>query len=229
VIKSIDAIARSPQDTCDNDNDPELMLAVQNGCDKSFNILFARYWRLVFAIASKILRQRSEAEDIVQDVFLTIYLKSDKYDASRGSVRTWIAQFAHFKSLVKRRSLQLSDFDHSDAVTEFEAGLLRFGSTEGVLERAAFVQECLAALNPRQRRTLELVHFDGYTLVETANILEQSLANTRNLYYRGISILRAQLLVSQPQPQPEANDQVVVAALSDAAAGSFILGRTCRP
>jgi len=201
-------------------DDAELMRAVQSGCDRSFDLLFARYWKLVFAIASRILRQRTEAEDVVQDVFLAIYLHRGKYDATRGSVRTWIAQFAYFKALVRRRSINVSDANDMEAIKEFEAGLLRFGKADGVLERAALVQQCLALINPRQRRTVELVHFDGYTLSEAAEILNQSLANTRNLYYRGIHSMRTHLLEKQPGPVRSSH---AVAPVSEAAVGSLSL------
>lgn len=174
-------------------DDTALIQSFQNGCDSCYEILFARYWKLVFTIAWKILRQKTDAEDIVQDVFLTIYLQRDRYDSTRGSVKTWIGQFAHFKALLRRRYLQTREQRNLDDFSEFESELLRFGSSHGVLERAAFVEECLAALNPRQRRTVELVHFDGYTLLETSAVLKQSLANTRNLYYRGMKTLRTQL------------------------------------
>ena len=206
-------------------DDTELIRLLQSGSDESFELLFARYWRLVFAIAWRILRHRSEAEDVVQDVFLTIYLRSAKYDSDRGSVRTWIAQFAHFKALVRRRSLQTADLENIDELKEFESGLLRFGNAEGVMERATFVEECLSTLNPRQRRTLELIHFDGYTLVEAASVLKQSLANTRNLYYRSLSALRTQLATSRAYANT--GDAKTAEVLTDAE--SLILGRTCRP
>jgi len=212
-------------DSYEDLDDAQLILSIQNGCDRSFDLLFARYWRLVFAIASRILRQRNDAEDVVQDVFLTIYIRSGNYDASRGSVRTWIAQFAYFKALVRRRSIQILDADNFDAATEFESGLSRFGKTEGVLERAALVQECLALLNPRQRRTLELVHFDGYTLSEAAAVLNQSLANTRNLYYRGIHSMRSQLHIQQSEPE---KGRAAVPSLPNAAVESLTLGRVYR-
>ena len=212
-------------DSYEDIDDVQLILSIQNGCDRSFDQLFTRYWRLVFAIASRILRQRSDAEDVVQDVFLTIYIRSGNYDADRGSVRTWIAQFAYFKALVRRRSIQISDADNFDAVTEFESGLSRFGKTEGVLERAALAQECLALLNPRQRRAVELVHFDGYTLSETAAVLNQSLANTRNLYYRGIHSIRSQLLIQQAEPE---KDRAPVPSLPNAAVEPVALGRVFR-
>ena len=205
--------AAQPLDGCETLDDAELIRAVQRGCDRSFDLLFARYWKLVFAIASRILRQRSEAEDVVQDVFLAIYMHSGNYDPTRGSVRTWIAQFAHFKALVRRRSIYISDGNEPQAISEFEEGLLRFGKTDGVLERAALVQECLALLNPRQRRIVELVHFDGYTLSEAATILNQSLANTRSLYYRGIHSMRTQLQEKQMVPVKSSH---AVAPMADA-------------
>lgn len=198
-VKQEDSHVESPhKGHAEPADDIALLRALQGGCEQCFDILFARYWKLVFAIAWKILRERGEAEDIVQDVFLTIYLLKNNYDPHRASVRTWIAQFAHFKSLLRRRALQTREPLTLNELVEFESGLVRFGPSEGILERAAFVEECLATLNPRQRRTVELVHFDGYTLRETATILKQSLANTRNLYYRGMKAIRSQFLTARP-------------------------------
>jgi RNA polymerase sigma-70 factor (ECF subfamily) len=175
-------------------DDAALIEFLQAGCESCFEVLFAKYWRLVYAIAWRILRQQTEAEDVVQDVFLAFYQQRDKYDATRGSVKTWIAQFAHFKALTRRKYLQTRELTDLDELTAFEVELGKTPGLQGRLERSALVEEYLSALNPRQRRTLELVHFNGYTLLEAAAVLQQSLANTRNLYYRGIKTLRAKLL-----------------------------------
>jgi RNA polymerase sigma-70 factor, ECF subfamily len=184
-------------------DDLALLQAFQEGCKGCFEALFARYWKLVFTIAWKILRQRNDAEDIVQEVFLTIYLQSDRYDASRGSVKAWIAQYAHFKALLRRRHLQGREQRNLDELAGVDSGLRQFQIAQGTLEQATFIKECLAALNPRQRRTVELVHVDGYTLLETAAVLKQSLANTRNLYYRGMKTLRSQMSPSRSLGQME--------------------------
>jgi RNA polymerase sigma-70 factor, ECF subfamily len=203
-------------------DDLELIRALQDGCERCFDALFAKYWKLVFTIAWKILRERTAAEDIVQDVFLTMYLQRDRYESSRGSVKTWIAQFAHFKALMKRRYIQTRELVNLDEYSEFESGLMVFAATQGVLERATFVEECLAVLNPRQRRTIELVHFDGYTLMETAAVLKQSLANTRNIYYRGMKALRFQLLMTRAHVGKDTVE--LTEGLTEAAAKSLILG-----
>ena len=175
-------------------DDDALIRALQTGCDRCFELLFARYWRLVLAIAWKILRDQAAAEDVVQNVFLTIYLKRDLYDPSRGSIKTWIAQFAHFKALTERRHLQSQELECLDDLNCFESALDGYSASQDVFQRAALVEQCLSALNSRQRRTVELIHFEGYTLLETAAILKESLANTRNLYYRGMKTLRTYLV-----------------------------------
>lgn len=186
-------------------DDVALIESLQAGCERCFEILFARYWKLVYAIAWRILRQQSEAEDVGQEVFLALYLQRDRYDATRGSVKTWIAQFAHFKALMRRKYLQTRELTDLDELTAFECEFSRTRGLQGILERGTLVEQYLSALNPRQRRTVELVHFDGYTLLETAAVLRQSLANTRNLYYRGMRTLRADL----PAPGRRANKTAV--------------------
>ena len=181
--------------------DTELLASIQGGCSRCFELLFERFGRFVFVLAFRILRQRSEAEDIVQEVFLSIYLRSNEYDPSRGSVRTWIAQFAHFKALMKRRNLQSRELTNLDQADQTEENLWAAGPSGDLLERLALIQECLSSLKPRQRRTVELIHYDGCTLLEASTILKQSLPNTKNLYYRAIKSLRFQL--SSPPPPGE--------------------------
>ncbi len=187
----INHVVPSGQIHSETADDDMLIRCSQAGCDRCFDLLFSRYWRLVLAIAWKILRDRAAAEDVVQNVFLTIYLKRDLYDSSRSSIKTWIAQFAHFKALTERRHLHSQELQCLDELTYFECEMKGLCADQDVLQRATLVEECLSSLNARQRRTVELIHFDGYTLSEAAGILKESLANTRNLYYRGMKALRS--------------------------------------
>jgi RNA polymerase sigma-70 factor (ECF subfamily) len=202
-------------------DDAALIESLRAGCEACFEILFSRYWKLVYAIAWRILRQQSEAEDVGQEVFLALYLQRDKYDATRGSVKTWIAQFAHFKALMRRKYLQTRELTDLDELTAFECELSRTRGLQGIVERSALVEQYLSALNPRQRRTVELIHFDGYTLLEASAVLRQSLANTRNLYYRGMKSLRSNLLA--PGPPATNREEHLEGDLSNARADSLIL------
>lgn len=173
--------------------DDELLRSIGRSCADCFALLFHRYCRQVFSVAFRILRDKSEAEDVLQDVFLSIYLQQERYDPARGSVRTWILQFAYFKALLRRRYLRIRNFYRQEEASEAtqtrrESSAELHGMTPG--EWARYVESGIGALNPKQRRIIELVHFEGYTLQEASEIARETLANTRNYYYRGLKALR---------------------------------------
>ena len=170
--------------------DAELIGSCQDGCVECFAILFNRYCKLVFSIAWRLLRQRDEVEELVQEVFLSIFLQRNRYDPTRGSVRTWIGQFAQFKALNRRRLISKKQQLSLEEAQEFEEMVYRSATAGNAIERRLLVGECLASLNPSQRRIVEAIHFQGYTLRETADLFKESLANTRNLYYRGMKSIR---------------------------------------
>jgi RNA polymerase sigma-70 factor (ECF subfamily) len=177
----------------DSLTDDELLRNIVQGCTDCFALLFHRYCRQVFSVSFRIIRDKAETEDILQEVFLAIYLQQERYDPSRGSIRTWILQFAYFKSLLRRRYLRIRHFYNDEEVSE--AREMRGDQAREVMgmsstERAQYVETGIAKLGLRQRRVIELVHFEGYTLHEAAEVLRESLANTRNLYYRGLKDLR---------------------------------------
>jgi RNA polymerase sigma-70 factor, ECF subfamily len=185
-------------------SDSILVEQLRNGCADCFSIIFYRYCHIVFRIAWKVLRDQGEAEDIVQDLFLAIYQQRQKYDLHRGSVKTWILHTVHFKALSRRRQLKcgiLDSIQQGDSLEESlrESPLHR----EEDIDRTRLVERGLSVLKERQRRAIELIHLDGYTLLETSDILGESLPNTRNLYYRGMKALREALLQSRMSSKPE--------------------------
>ena len=178
--------------------DDALVHNISEGCSDCFALLFERYCRPVFSVSYRILRDRSEAEDLLQEVFLAIYLQRERFDASKGSVKTWILQFAYFKSLLRRRYLRIRHFYSQQELLETQEFRRRSPSELMGLSAAEwtrFVESGIAELNPKQRQVMELVHFEGYTLLETSEIVRETLTNTRNYYYRGLKALRAFLRV----------------------------------
>jgi RNA polymerase sigma-70 factor (ECF subfamily) len=177
--------------------DEELVSFIATGCSECFAALFQHYCRPVFSVSFKILRDRQEAEDLLQEVFLAIYLQREKYDSSRGSVKTWILQFAYFKSLLRRRYLRIRNFYTQEELVESHEFRRRLPSELLGLSSAEwtrFVESGIAALNPKQRQVLELVHFEGY-IARNIEIVRETLTNTRNYYYRGLKALRGFLRV----------------------------------
>jgi RNA polymerase sigma-70 factor, ECF subfamily len=191
--------------------DDELLLHIGQGCTDCFTLLFHRYCRQVFCVSYRILRDRAETEDVLQEVFLSIYLQQERFDRTRGSVRTWILQFAYFKALLRRRYLSIRNFYKQEEASELrEVRASRSADVFGMspTEWARYVEAGTAALGEKQREVIELVHFEGYTLRETASLLGETLANTRNYYYRGLKILRS--FLTENRPMRKANEDVVL-------------------
>jgi RNA polymerase sigma-70 factor (ECF subfamily) len=173
--------------------DEELLRNTGQGCSECFELLFRRYCRHVYSVAFRILRDRAETEDILQDVFLSIYLQHERFDPTLGTVKTWIVQFAYFKALLRRRYLRVRNYYKQEEISESKEmrtntpSELR-GMNPG--EWSRYVEKGIASLAPKHRRIIELVHFEGYTLQEASEILRETLGSTRNYYYRGLQVLR---------------------------------------
>jgi RNA polymerase sigma-70 factor (ECF subfamily) len=182
-----------PHEHFDSLADDDLLRNIVQGCTDCFALLFHRYCRQVFSVSFRIIRDKAETEDILQEVFLSIFLQQERYDPARGSIRTWILQFAYFKSLLRRRYLRIRHFYTDEELSETRE--MRLSETSNLMgmssaEWAHYVETGITTLSIKQRRVIELVHFDGHTLNEASEILRESLANTRNLYYRGLKELR---------------------------------------
>jgi RNA polymerase sigma-70 factor (ECF subfamily) len=192
-------------------DDVTLLQWFEGGCTDCFAILFRRHCKMSLAIAWRVLREKSEAEDIVQEVFLGICLKRNTYNEALGSVSNWIARFTQYKAMSRRRFLHTRATVQANESFEFEA-LTSSGSVHpNLIERLILVKECLATLSSRQRECIEAIHFQGLTLQEASVQIEESLANTRNLYYRGLKSLKVLLetpQVTRNQEQPSKTGEI---------------------
>ena len=193
-----------PNSTLQDLNDEEIMGAVQQGNGDAFAVLFDRYHRLVLVTALKIVKDVAEAEEVTQNVFFEIYRVADKFDPARGSLKVWLLQYAYHRSMNRRNYLLLrqfynrAQFGDANWANEMPAGPQLFGQ-----EVAPAVKEALATLNEAQRRTIEMVFFDGLTLRDVAEKTKESLSNVRNHYYRGLEKLRGCLAVESAGARPD--------------------------
>src|SRR5882757_7335339 len=155
----------SPHEHFDSLADDDLLRNIVQGCTDCFALLFHRYFRQVFSVSFRIIRDKAETEDILQEVFLSIYLQQERYDPSRGSVRTWILQFAYFKALLRRRYLNIRHFYKQEEISEARElqnnrSSVSFGMNP--TEWARYVETGIVTLSAKHRRTIELVHSEGY-------------------------------------------------------------------
>jgi RNA polymerase sigma-70 factor (ECF subfamily) len=174
--------------------DEDVMEQLREGHPSALPILFDRFHRLVLKVALRILRDPGEAEDVMQEIFLEIFRKAGQFDPAKGSAKTWILQYAYHRSLSRRQYLALRNFYSRNLGTELDVVESQHAelSWRGLTfhEWARVLQQGLATLNEKQRKTLELVCFHGLLLSEVAERTKESLPNVRHHYYRGLQALR---------------------------------------
>lgn len=181
--------------------DAILMARIVEGDKEAWGYLFQRYTNLVRTIAARILKDATEAEDLVQDLFLFIQQKCCIFDGSKSSVRSWIVQMAYHRAIDRRRYLTARQF-YSRTAIEGDPNCLVGTPTaecdysaEAVFGRNGLSQ-VLKSLSEDQRETLRLHFFDGYTLAEISERLGQPLGTVRHHYYRGLDKLRKQMFAN---------------------------------
>jgi len=186
-------------------SDEDLMRLVQQGNHDAFAMLFDRHYRLVLNIALKILRDPGEAEDLMQDVFFEIYRKAAHFDPAKGSLKTWLLQYAYHRSLSRRQYLKLRSLCGREQISESDLLEVRQapssgwgGLTSG--ESSYLVRQGLRALDARERQILELACFEGLSLAEIADRKKESLPNVRHHYYRGLKKVK-EFLLAQPRTE----------------------------
>lgn len=176
-------------------DDQELVREFRSGSAQALGVIFARYYRLVFATAWRVLRDAGEAEDLTQSVFFEISRKASHFDPAKGPLNKWILTLAYHRSLNRKSYLMTRQFykGHLDLIGENGEELWSTSLMLPAQEAARLVNECLGLLDPRQRQVLELVFFKELTFREIAEQTQQTFGNVRNQYYRGLKRLRAHL------------------------------------
>jgi RNA polymerase sigma-70 factor (ECF subfamily) len=184
-------------------SDESLLTNISAGDRDSLALLFRRYALPVRNVGKRVLRDKAEADDLVQEVFLYIHRKSTLFDSAKGSARSWIIQVAYTQALLRRRELKSHGFYLSgitDRPQESTQGNNKGAdydhSVEGLFGRNGW-KKIVADLTQDQRETFQLYFFEGYTFAEIAEKLGQSYANVRNHHYRGLEKLRKYLAEDQ--------------------------------
>ena len=180
-------------------SDEVLLTKVCAGDRDALALLFRRFAYPVRNVGHRILRDKAEADDLVQEVFLYIHRKSVLFDSTKGSARSWIVQVAYTQAFLRRRHLKSHGFYLSAIAdklpeTEFRpnSGAEYDQTVEGLFGRNGW-RKVLETLTGEQRETLRLHFFEGYTFGEIAEKLGQSYANVRHHHYRGLEKLRKHL------------------------------------
>jgi RNA polymerase sigma-70 factor (ECF subfamily) len=171
--------------------DAELVVRLRARESSDLGLLFDRYSRLVFGTARRVLRDPSEAEEVVQEVFFYLYRKSDRFNPAKGSLKAWIIQITFSRALDRKSYLARRGFYACEDLNslELEEGTDLEQQVNAKLSRE-LLERALTELTEMQRRTIEFFYFEGLDLREISGLLSKPLGTVRHNLYRGLERLR---------------------------------------
>ena len=173
-----------PGDLVSPPSDADLLERVAQGDHAAFAELYDRYAGLVHALALRILRERADAEEVVQDAFVQAWRQAARFDAARGSVPAWLVTIARSRALDRRRRRG------PQMLTEVTENTLVTHPPEPQPTLGPAVRRVLEGLPAEQRRALELAYYEGLSQSEIALRTGDPLGTVKTRIRLGLGRLR---------------------------------------
>ncbi|HEY9748479.1 MAG TPA: sigma-70 family RNA polymerase sigma factor [Allocoleopsis sp.] len=177
-----------------NQTDAELIVALSKGQTAALGVLYDRHAGLVYGLALSALSNDQEAEDLTQDIFLTL-AKGTGYDPNRGSLRTFLAILTRSRARDRLRSRRSTHQTLQRWKLGGQAETVSNTPLEHVFqqEQSQEVSTALTQLSDSEQRILKMAYYDGLSQAEIAKQLEIPLGTVKARARRGLLKLRQTL------------------------------------
>jgi RNA polymerase sigma-70 factor (ECF subfamily) len=174
------------------------MVRLADGDSAALEEIYAATRVKLFGICLRILGDRKEAEDALQDVYVNLWQRADRYDPQRASPISWLATFARNRAIDRLRTGKV----RGGAVPVEEAAPLPDETplADALLidaERDAQIHQCLTGLDENAQTYIRAAFFEGYTYAELAERADVPLGTMKSWIRRGLQKLRACLEASE--------------------------------
>jgi RNA polymerase sigma-70 factor, ECF subfamily len=178
------------------ENDVELLNAIVARDEVALAQLYDRYRVILFGLLMRILNNREEAEDVLQEVFLQVWRKAEDFDEDRGRPFTWLVTLARSRGIDRLRTLGARERVAEASAREVPEEVSDAATDAFKSEQRGIVSDALAKLPDEQKRPLMLAYFDGLTQSEIATHLGAPLGTVKTRMRTGLMRLR-ELLAGQ--------------------------------
>ncbi|HMK97139.1 MAG TPA: sigma-70 family RNA polymerase sigma factor [Acidimicrobiales bacterium] len=175
-------------------DDTVLVVAIGRWQEQALAEAYRRHGGSVFGLAKRVLQDRAQAEEVVQEVFLRLWEQPERFDPSRGPLRSFLLVQAHRRSVDRlRQDTARRQRQEREARLTAQAGP---NTEEDVweLSMAEKVREAFGALEHNERAAIELAYFGGHTYREVAQLLDQPEGTVKSRIRSGLKRMHRDLV-----------------------------------
>ncbi len=172
----------------------ELLQRIAEGDKDALSSLYDRFIRQVYSLSLRMLENQSLAEEVAQDVFMTVWSRGTSYNSDRGSFISWLLSVTHNRCIdelrKRRRRARFATVDIDDV--RFDIG----GSADEVINAIfsrssrAKIAEALNKLPPPQKQVIVMAYFQGLTQSEISGVLGTPLGTVKTRMRLGLQKMR---------------------------------------
>ena len=156
----------------------ELLPLLLKKDDRSFTLLYDNYSKSLYGIIFNLVKDKEEAEDVLQEVFVKIWKNIDTYNTSKGRLYTWMLNIARNTSIDKLRSKNFNNNQKNLSTDNFVHILDDNSKTINKID-AIGIKEFIKKLKPKCIQLIDLLFFKGYTQQEASDELEIPLGTVK--------------------------------------------------
>lgn len=176
--------------------DEDLMVLVERKDPQAFEVLYDRHGGAAYSLAHRIVGSPEAAEDVTQEAFLSIWRSGARFDATRGSVRSWTLGVVRNRSIdaLRRQAGKAPKLDFDDDATLEAQPASQLTDSEAIRrETASQVRGALRKLPREQSEVIGLAYFGGFTHSEIAQMLSMPLGTVKGRMRLGLEKIRLAL------------------------------------
>jgi RNA polymerase sigma-70 factor, ECF subfamily len=175
--------------------DEDLMQLVAGGDGNAFGVLYERHANVAFSLAFRMCGKQANAEEVVQEAFLSMWRGGARYDRTRGSVRTWVLGIVHNRAVDALRRGTVHDRGRvsDEGIEERVQAPDRTDQEVDRRDEAREIRAALEGLPSEQSHVIELAYYGGFTHSEIATMLDIPIGTIKGRMRLGLDKLRTQL------------------------------------
>ncbi len=182
---------QSSSTSASTSTDAELFAALKRGHITALGALYDRYASLVYGLALRILTNPEEAEDLTQEIFLTLWHRQT-YDPNRGSLSSFLTTMTRSRAIdrLRSRGTRQRFLNRWKTMSQAESGDRSPLEQVSQTERSQKLKEALAQLPEKERQVLEIAYYEGLSQSEIAKRLATPLGTVKTWSRQGLLKLR---------------------------------------